>query len=276
MIPSVNVRKLLGGILARYQEMFKIELFAYFFLGNHFHLIARAPEGNMDSFCENVNREISRRMNWKFGRQGRFWSRRYDDIPIGNEDDLLEAFLYVTTNATRHGLLEDSSEWPGLHSYDQALDEKKRYFTFYHYSSPTEESRCTRHELKLSVLPQFSHLTHSERRIKLEKLLVERMRRYVEDRIKDNKGFLGIEKLSALPPGEIPKNVSRSKRPVVYSKCLETWRHMRDQIRLRISQYREASYQYRLGNRDAVFPPFCFFPPLHRIPKIPFGVLVSN
>ena len=57
---SSNVRKILGGILARYQELLEIELYSYCILGNHMHLLARAPKKNMDEFCENVNREIAR------------------------------------------------------------------------------------------------------------------------------------------------------------------------------------------------------------------------
>jgi len=77
--PSSNVKKLIGGIIARYQEFLQIEIYAYCILSNHLHLLIKSPNGNTDEFCENVNREIARRLNWKHHREGQFWSRRYDD-----------------------------------------------------------------------------------------------------------------------------------------------------------------------------------------------------
>lgn len=167
--PSSNVKKLIGGILARYQEAFEILIYAYCVLGNHFHLLIKAPKGNTDEFCENVNREIARRLNWKHRREGSFWGRRYDDQVVLSEDDLLEAFLYVTTNPTKHGLLRDSSEWPGLNSFHQAISEKTRQFSFYHYSAPEGGERVSTHGLELSILPQFEGLSKAERTVELKK-----------------------------------------------------------------------------------------------------------
>ena len=268
MIPSRNLRKLLGGILARYQEIFRIEIYAYFFLTNHFHLLLRAPYGNLDEFCENLNREIARRMNWKLKREGRFWSRRYDDIPLGREEDLLEAFLYVTTNATRHGLIENSEEWPGLHSFSHAINEKDRVFSFTHYSATDGMPRTTQHTLKLSILPQMESLTRAERAIKLRELLGERIKMYKDERKANNQGFLGLEGVIAQEPGNVPINVSRSKRPSCYTTCKDTWIRFRKFVRERIAHYREASFDYRRGILDAVFPEFSFKPPLHRLPRI--------
>jgi REP element-mobilizing transposase RayT len=50
MVPSNSVRELIGGIIARYQEIFKVEIFAYCVLSNHYHLLVRALKGNIDEF----------------------------------------------------------------------------------------------------------------------------------------------------------------------------------------------------------------------------------
>ncbi len=46
MVPSRNLEKVLGGIVARYQEICGVEIYAYTFLSNHYHLIVRAPKEN--------------------------------------------------------------------------------------------------------------------------------------------------------------------------------------------------------------------------------------
>jgi len=258
---SSNVRKLLGGILARYQELLKIELYAYCILGNHLHLIARAPLGNIDEFCENVDREISRRMNWRLKREGKFWGRRYDDQKILTEDDLIEAFLYINTNPTKHGLLANSREWPGLISYDHALSEQDRNFSFQHYS---QELKVTKHKLKLSVLPPFRKLSAKARRERIFSLLKERSNRLAEER----KGkFLGLGMLLNQPLGEKPLEVSRSPRPRCYTKDAELRREYREMSKLRREAYAFASMRYRVG-LEVEFPGFTFKPPLHRAPRL--------
>ena len=268
--PSSNVRKLVGGIIARYQELFSVELFAYCVLGNHYHLLARAPKGNIDEFCENVNREIARRINWKHKREGKFWARRYDDQEVLSEDDLLEAFLYINTNPTRHGLVEDSSQWPGLISFDQSLKGNARRFSFQHY---TEGYKVTSHKLKLGVLPQFKHLRMKARREKLKALLKERQVELAKER---GTAFLGLKKLLDLDAGAMPMRVSRSPRPSCYTKLIELRREFNASERLRRASYQQASARYRLG-LDADFPEHTFKPPLHRLPRIiPFKPLTQD
>ena len=199
--PTSNVKKTIGGIISRYQEIFDIELFAYSILGNHLHLIARAPQSNIDEFCENVNREIAKRMNWRNKREGKFWQKRYSDLPILSEDDLLEAFLYVTTNPTKHGLVANSQDWPGLISYDHCLTEKDRRFSFNHYSG---ERRVTKHALKLSVLPAFKKLSKEAQREKIKKRLEERGGVIAKE---GGKAFLGLSALLDQIPDERPDKV---------------------------------------------------------------------
>lgn len=268
--PTSNVKKLIGGIIARYQEIFEVELFAYNVLGNHMHLVAKAPKSNIDEFCENVNREIAKRINWRHKREGKFWGRRYDDQQILTQDDLLEAFLYVTTNPSKHGLVSNSQDWPGLNSYEQSLTEKDRCFSFNHYS---KEPRVTKHKLKLSVLPALKELSKKKRAELLTKLLSERSAQIAKDR---GKSFLGLQALLDQEPGEKPANVSKSPRPRCYTKCSELRRNFREIDRARRDAYSYASMLYRVG-RKATFPEFTFKPPLHRAPRVvPFKPLTAE
>ena len=271
--PNASTRKLIGGIIARYQEILRIEIYAYCILGNHYHLLIKAPHSNTDEFLENVNREISRRMNWRLRREGQFWGRRYAEQIVLTEEDALEALLYINTNPTRHGLLADSSRWPGLTSFDHALKEKDRRFSFTKYSAPEGEPRKTTHSLKLTALPQFQHLRRKQRRKELQRLLEERMEQIAQERGESGQGFMGLEMLQQQLPGERPEKVSRSPRPVCYTRSAQLWRAMRDKERKRRAAYAEASFLYRLGCSNYDFPDHCYLPPRHRLPRIyPFVV----
>ena len=50
LLPDERLNQIIGGILAKYQEAFSIIIYAYTVLGNHIHMIARAPMGNLWRF----------------------------------------------------------------------------------------------------------------------------------------------------------------------------------------------------------------------------------
>lgn len=276
-IPQSKVNRLIGGIIARYQEILGIEIYAYCILGNHYHLLIKAPRGNADEFFENVNREIARRMNWMLRQEGQFWARRYSEQIVPTEADVLEAFLYINTNPTKHGLLEDSSRWPGLTSYKHSLKESHRRFSFTMYSSPDGEPKKTTHYLKLSPLPQFESLTRKQRAKKLRELLLKRQEELVAAREEQGLGFLGLEGILSQVPGAIPSNVARSPRPVCYTKCPKVLKEMRKQEAERRNCYAEASFLYRLGLPNYQFPQHCYLPPLHRKPRfLPFQIVSAE
>ena len=277
MIPSRNLEKLLLGILARYQEIFAVTIYAYCILSNHIHMVIKTSGGNVDEFMENVAREVARRVNWKNRRQGKFWARRYDDQEVVSEEDLLESFLYVTLNHVRHGLEKDPSRWGLLSSYQQVLDEKVRMYSFYHYSAGEEEERVTRHKLIITPLPQFESLPKEQRYTAMQKLLSERVQSIITNREESTLGFLGIETVKSQIPGIVPMKTSRSPRPPCYTNSSALRRQYRKDYRIRLNHYKEASARYRLGDATADFPSYSFKPPLHRKPRhSPFKPLPDN
>jgi REP element-mobilizing transposase RayT len=266
LTPSGNVKKLIGGIIARYQEIYKIEIYSYVFLGNHYHFLCRAPKSNLDLFEENVNREIARRLNWKHHREGSMWARRYDDLEVPSDEDLTEAFLYVTTNATRHGLVRDMKEWKGLHAYDHILNERGREFSFYHYSARKDEDKVTKHTLKLSILPAFKDMSKDKRIEHMAKILQERMDDIAQRREDAGLGFVGMSVIKEQVAGELPKSVSKSNRPPCYSKRPSNIKQFRERTRILRDRYNEASKKFRMGELSVVFPEHTFKPTMNRVP----------
>ena len=274
MIPTRKMEKLLGGIVARYAFFLRIDIYAYCFLTNHYHLLIRSPLGNTDEFCENINREIARRVNWRNHRTGNFWHRRYDDLTVLSEEDLLEAFLYITTNPTKHGLVEHPKSWTGLNSYEHCLMERARTFTFYYHSANRPEEVVQKHALKLKVLPHFAGLAPKERRARIHHLVEERTRGIASQRRSNGQGFLGVEGVLAVTAGDIPRTISRSPRPPAYSKNAALLKEAKIVRRERRERYREVSRKYRLGDFLAQFPEYTYRPPLHRAPRSnPFVII---
>lgn len=290
MVPSKKLNELLGGIIARYQELCHIAIYAYNFLSNHKHLLIRAPKQNLDEFEENINREISRRVNHLLKRKGKFWASRYkDQVCVDAVDDPLEALLYIVTNPTKHGLVRYSKNWPGLNCYQQLLNHSERTFNFTHYTEYNQARKSakkegkyvkiqdyqTTHTLKLSVLPQFRSLSRDKRSSKLKGLIMDRNLELIAEREAQGKGFMGAQAVRRQAAGAIPKEVSNSPQPSCYSKSPERIAEYCEERSYWTECYSAASWAYRLGDYKVKFPEYCYKPPLHRKPRLmPFKEVI--
>jgi hypothetical protein len=231
----------------------------------------------MDEFEENINREFARRLNWKHRREGPLWARRYDDQQILSEGDLLNAFLYVNTNPTKHGLVRNSRDWPGLISFQHCVDEEDRKFFFHRRSKDGWGSSDTEHSLKLSVLPQFRKYSKQQRQKIILDLLKKRMKQLASERASRNEGFLGVKKIREQRAGDRPREVAKSIRPSCYTSCAKLRAQFKRERKDLLEAYARASVRFRLGARHVVFPPYTFLPPTHRLPRIlPFRPLLRD
>ena len=279
-VPSNTINNCIGGVIAKYAQLYNIELYSLVILSNHYHILLRGE--NISLFAENINREIAKRVNIILKRKGSLWGRRYDDQVTIEEADDLEGLLYILTDPVKHGLVYHPKNWPGVITYNQVLGAKPQSYTFFNY---TEFKKAklkamvtgevvhrsdyeTKYELKLSPLRIYEKLSSNERIKKINELLEERIRKIREERKEQGKGYLGRRAiLSQAPKGEFPQETNKTNRPVCYTRSLIALREFKKELKLRIAQYVEASIKYRLGFQDAIFPPDCFYPPRHHIPK---------
>ena len=279
-VPTRAVNEIIGGILARYQEAYEIELFAYTFLGNHSHQVARAPKENLARYAEDTNKQISLRLNRHYGREGSLWSRRYADQITITELDEEEAWLYASTNAVKHGLTHHPRLWPGLNSWQHAQTGKDRLLPFTHWESLNRAKRRARpgepvklsdhqtlHKLKISPLPQYAHLSWEERNGILIPLAEKRIEDLQAERKDAGKGFLGRKKILIQVPGSLPESVSRSPMPSCYSKSPEAMKEFKKEQKQKRAAYLIASHIFRSGSYDIQFPPHTYHPPLHHRPR---------
>jgi len=277
LVPGSNINNIIGGILAKYSTIYKIDLYAACVLSNHYHLVVSTPiKGNVSLFEQNVNREIAHRVNRLINREGTMWHRRYDDLEVKSIEDALEAVIYTVTNPTKHGLVANPSSWPGITSYkDNCLSAKPTTYTFFNYTeygkakrkaySTGETVRRTDYEteytLEIKTLPSYSNEA-------IEKEVKKRTRKLQEEKWAKNEKFLGRKSVLAQPKrGIFPKKANKSNRPSCYTKCQKTLAEFKEELKLKIDKYNLASIQYRLGKEDYDFPEYCYFPPRHHIPK---------
>ena len=281
LAPSPLVNQCIGGLTARYQEVYDITLYAYTYMGNHYHQLAQAPKENLFRYAEDINKQTAHRINRIYGREGSLWGRRYDDQIVITEVDALEGLLYVLTKPTKHGQVSHPKHWPGLNSWWPVLDGKPRSYPFTHYTQYHAAKRKaerrgervnirnyqSQHSLRISPIAQYAGMSFEERNGILVPLVEQRVEQLCGERKVQGKGFQGRKKVLSQRPGSVPREVSKSPRPSCYTKNPEAKKQYKKEYRLKRAWYTDASIKFRSGDFEVEFPPHTFRPPLHHIPS---------
>jgi putative transposase len=104
---------------------FKIEIHSFVLMSNHYHMIIRTPESNLDKFMNYFNRELSREISSKSGRINQNFGSRYHASVIGNLAYYGHAYKYVYRNPVQSQMCERVQDYTlsslsfitGLQSY---------------------------------------------------------------------------------------------------------------------------------------------------------------
>ena len=274
--PTKAICETIGGIVARYREKYGILLHAYIFLGNHYHMVLSDPCGNLWRFEQAVNREISRRNNWTLRREGSLWGRRYDDQIAVEDEDAVEALIYVMLNAVRHGLVYHPREWPGLSSFEQLRTGEARDFPFVNYAAYARARLRNRDAqiadftnknlLILTPLPGLKVNSIQEQWQLIEPRMQKRLEELrIEQKLTARKP--SVANFANQNPFARPKKISRSPRPLCYTKSLSAKRVFSEFYKALREAYLIVSRQFRAGDYRKAFPPHTLKPPLHCVPQ---------
>jgi hypothetical protein len=117
LVPSPQLNDIILGVLGRAQRLYPVEIVAYVFASNHYHLVLRVDHAKQLSdfvgyFNSNLAKEVARRTGWK----EKVWGRRYQAIVISDEVEVQVARLrYCLAHGVKEGLVSRVVEWPGVH-----------------------------------------------------------------------------------------------------------------------------------------------------------------
>ena len=116
--PSPQIADLCRGVLARAARLYPVEIHAFAFLGNHYHLLMTVPDARrlaefMNFLNSNLAREVGRAVGWR----ERFWGRRYQAIAVSAEPAAQVGRLrYILSQGCKEGLVRRPEDWPGATS----------------------------------------------------------------------------------------------------------------------------------------------------------------
>jgi len=84
---------------------------SYCLMGTHFHLIVHTPEPTLSRGMQHLCGSYAQWFNWKYGRRGHLFGRRFGSVHIVTDEHLLEAHRYVALNPVRAGLCKRPESW---------------------------------------------------------------------------------------------------------------------------------------------------------------------
>lgn len=270
--PSRRLNEIIVGVLGRALSRSLVSVHGVVFLSNHYHMLLSVPDAQslasfMNYFNSNVAREAGRLANW----YEKFWSRRYQAIPVSDEPEAQIARLeYILAHGVKEGLVGHPSEWPGLQCAEALLtgqplvgvwtDRTKAYNARVAGEVLGQRDFEFRYEVHLTPLPCWAHLEESEYRRRIAKM-IDRLTTGVEAKVQKP----GL----AVFPHDKPRRSKRSPAPIFHCASRTVRLELLSAYRLFVAAFREASARLNRGDPLPGFPPGSFPPSLPFVASSP-------
>lgn len=262
--PDELTCQVLRYCLAEAATRFDIELHAFCFLSNHYHLILTDPWANLPRFMAHFNRHVAKCINVHRDRQECLWSPgSYNDVQLPREDVLdavVRKTVYTLANPVSAGLVSSAKEWPGVWSdpddwgVPQTVPRPGIFF---------RNDGCMPDEAILRLSPPRGFLEEDLSQTQwdalIRRLLTEREEALEEEFQKRGRRFLGRERVLQQSPLATPSTPEPKKKPGEFrpraaassNPILKAMLGVLDAFSL---AYRAALQAYCKGDKETVFP----------------------
>lgn len=98
--------------LEKSKKKFNIELHAFVLMNNHYHMMVRTPECDIDVFMQFFNKFMSSRINMAIGKVNHVFGTPYKWSIIDNSHYYANAIRYLYQNPVRAGLCLEVESYP--------------------------------------------------------------------------------------------------------------------------------------------------------------------
>jgi len=272
--PSPELNDIAAGILGRAQRLYPVDIMAFVPLGNHYHLIVRAENAKrlarfVGYFNSNLAREVGRLTEWT----GKIWGKRYEAIPISDEEEAQVARLrYVLSHGVKENLVARLREWPGIHCVRQIVDGEALAGTWYNHTQEYharrkgEDADPAQHAMPETVtfspLPCWEQLSPEAYRERVGKMATEIEEEAAARRKRTGAHPLGAAKILAQHPWTRPERVKKSPAPFLHAASKAMRQVFYEGFALFVAAYRTAAEKLKRGDPNPGFPLGCFPPAL--------------
>ena len=98
---------------------FKLEIYAYVLMGNHYHILLKTKNANLSKAMQWIGSTYTRRYNIKYKQSGHLFQSRFKSILVENETYLLRLSYYIHRNPLRARLIRRLADyrWSSYQAY---------------------------------------------------------------------------------------------------------------------------------------------------------------
>jgi REP element-mobilizing transposase RayT len=267
LLPEEQVNAIILGLLAKYAWRYGVEIFAFCFMSNHFHMLARSKKLQLHLFMRDFQSQLARKINALRNRTGTFWERRYTATKVMDDEAMIDRLRYIVCNPCESGLVRHPKQWPGLCSWDihksgepmvgEVVNrktywaEKRKRKNKYKTEAELIEMATERYTLEMAKLPQWKDLDDEAYHQKI----VETCHEHAGELAKKRKRPLpSPQKVLDVKWDERPKNPKKAPRPLCHGGDCKQRQAYRESRRLLVNGYREAIAKWRKGKSTVEFP----------------------
>jgi putative transposase len=104
-------RKLFLATLGETSERFKVDVFAFVLMGNHYHLLLRTNLPNLSRAMQWLGLTYARRLNNRLKRSGHLFQGRFKAMLVENDAYMMELSCYIHRNPLRVGMVKRLIEY---------------------------------------------------------------------------------------------------------------------------------------------------------------------
>ncbi len=270
--PSPVLNKLILGVLGRAQRLYGVEVHAFVFMSNHYHLLVSVRSALqlarfMGYLNGNLAKEVARLTGWK----DKIWSRRYQTVLVSDEERAqIGRLRYILAHGAKENLVPSPRDWPGASSLKALLAEESLDGTWFNRTKEfvarrrgedlALEERTEPERVELSPLPCWKELSSSRQRLWVEELIGE-----IEDELRSGRERSGVAPLGRKgvlrqSPTEKPRQSRRSPAPFSHCASGRARKRLWRAYGWFLAAYLDASDRLAASER-ATFPEGAFPPP---------------
>ncbi len=272
--PSKRLNDLVLGVIGKALASHPgVRLYLFKVVSNHYHAIVSAENCFVISaFMGHVNSNIAREAGRLHQWPEKFWSRRFRQIGIDDEESLLKKIKYIISHGCKENLVFSPEQWPGV-GCERALTTGETMFgtwfdrtAFYNAERKGKQVHpqdfVKRYPVPLTPFSFLADKTESQRQTYFRHLIKEIKEETIQRLTNENKQVLGVEAILAQDPHNCPRKLKKSPAPLCHASTAAGRKAYRRSYKMFVASYRWAAEKLRRGEQNVRFPENCFPPPL--------------
>lgn len=278
--PTSELKPLILGVLGRAQRRYPVEIHAFVFLSNHYHLLLSVETAlQLSRFMNYLNSNLAREAGRLHGWKEKFWGRRYQAIVVTDEEAAqVDRLRYLLSHGCKEGLVARPRDWPGAHCVDALtkgdpldglwFNRTREYAARVQGKMNSRLEYATRETIRLEPLPCWRHLPKKSYQHRVADLIqeieIEAAVRHAKERTRP----LGSDVVLTQRTVDRPRSMKKMWAPHFHAATKSARMELIEAYKWFVGAYRDAANRMRQGDLRAFFPIGSFPPPRPFVKRI--------